>query len=98
MRANLLTKNSLIKRCFPILRNIAKPWNTRRLEGHGGVKATGDCTVDDDLLLFVEQRNHLALCTDGFFQLPVRPVQKTYYCGLLNGKDISSSVRSGCGL
>ena len=37
-----------------MLRNIAEPRNTGRLEGDGWVETAGDGTVDDDLFLFIE--------------------------------------------
>ncbi len=68
-----------------MLRNIAEPGNAGGFEGHGRVKPSGNSTVDDDLLLFVEQRNHLALCPYGLFQLPVCPIQKTNNRNLFAG-------------
>lgn len=43
---------------------ITEPGNTGGLEGDGRIKATGNRTMNDSLLMFVQQSDYLLLRSD----------------------------------
>jgi len=58
--------------------NIPKPGSTGGLEGYIRVKTAGDGAMNDDLLLLVQQCDHLLFRPDGVVQPAGRVVEEFY--------------------
>ena len=73
----------LSRETLPMLRHVAEPLHARGLEADVRIEAAGDGTVDDGLLLLVQERDQLSLGADVAPNAPVGVVEKADDCGLL---------------
>lgn len=67
-------------------RNIPDPGVAGGFEVGVRVETTGDGTVDNGLLLLVQQSNQFPLGTDKAVDFPIRVVQKSHDGGLFVGR------------